>query len=69
MVFSSTVFLFLFLPITLLMYFNPLCKKREYRNIVLLFIVVLGFYGWGELGIYIPYASINCSELVPCIAD
>lgn len=47
MVFSSTVFLFLFLPITLLLYFNPLCKKREYRNIVLL-IMSLGFYGWGE---------------------
>lgn len=47
MVFSSTVFLFLFLPITLLLYFNPLCKKREYRNIVLL-IISLGFYGWGE---------------------
>ena len=47
MVFSSTVFLFLFLPITLLLYFNPLCQKREYRNIVLL-IMSLGFYGWGE---------------------
>lgn len=47
MVFSSTVFLFLFLPITLILYFNPLCKKREYRNIVLL-IMSLGFYAWGE---------------------
>ena len=47
MVFSSTVFLFLFLPITLILYFNPLCQKREYRNIVLL-IMSLGFYAWGE---------------------
>lgn len=47
MVFSSTVFLFLFLPITLILYFNPLCKNREYRNIVLL-IMSLGFYAWGE---------------------
>lgn len=47
MVFSSTLFLFLFLPITLILYFNPLCKKREYRNIVLL-IMSLGFYAWGE---------------------
>lgn len=47
MVFSSTVFLFIFLPITLIFYFNPLCKKREYRNIVLL-IMSLGFYAWGE---------------------
>lgn len=47
MVFSSTVFLFLFLPITLLLYFNPLCKKREYRNSILL-LMSLGFYAWGE---------------------
>ena len=47
MVFSSTLFLFLFLPITLILYFNPLCKKREYRNLVLL-IMSLGFYAWGE---------------------
>lgn len=47
MVFSSTIFLFIFLPITLILYFNPLCKKREYRNIVLL-IMSLGFYAWGE---------------------
>lgn len=47
MVFSSTVFLFIFLPITLILYFNPLYKKREYRNIVLL-IMSLGFYAWGE---------------------
>lgn len=44
MVFSSTIFLFLFLPITLLGYYllNPL-----YRNIFLLIASVL-FYAWGE---------------------
>lgn len=47
MVFSSTIFLFLFLPITLLLYFNPFFKSRQYRNIVLLLTSLL-FYAWGE---------------------
>jgi D-alanyl-lipoteichoic acid acyltransferase DltB (MBOAT superfamily) len=47
MVFSSTVFLFLFLPIAWILYFNPLCRKRRYRNNVLL-LVSLAFYAWGE---------------------
>lgn len=47
MVFASTVFLFLFLPLSLLLYYNPLCKGRTYRNAVLL-AVSLAFYAWGE---------------------
>ena len=47
MVFSSTVFLFLFLPIVLLVYYNPLVKARRTRNIILL-IANLVFYAWGE---------------------
>lgn len=47
MVFSSTVFLFLFLPIVLVLYFNPVCKSREYRNFILLG-CSLFFYAWGE---------------------
>lgn len=47
MVFSSTVFLFLFLPIVLLLYFNPIWKSRRFKNNVLL-ITSLVFYGWGE---------------------
>ena len=47
MVFSSTVFLFLFLPIVLLFYFNPIWKSRRFKNNVLL-ITSLVFYGWGE---------------------
>lgn len=47
MVFSSTVFLFVFLPIILILYYNPIFKSREYRN-VLLFIASILFYGWGE---------------------
>ena len=44
MLFSSLEFLFLFLPITLILYY--LCPLR-WRNVVL-FAVSLVFYGWGE---------------------
>ncbi|MCM1466763.1 MAG: hypothetical protein NC086_01345 [Alistipes sp.] len=47
MVFSSTAFMFIFLPIVLLLYFNPVFKGRTYRNVVLL-IASLLFYAWGE---------------------
>ena len=44
MVFSSLVFLFAYLPITLLCYY---VVPRKWRNLVL-FAVSLVFYGWGE---------------------
>lgn len=44
MLFSSLIFLFLFLPLTLLIYF---LLRKEFRNIFLL-IVSLIFYAWGE---------------------
>ena len=47
MVFSSTVFLFLFLPITILIYYNPFIKSRKFKNIFLL-IASLLFYAYGE---------------------
>ena len=47
MLFSSSVFLFLFLPIVLILYFNPIVKNRIYRNIILL-VASLFFYAWGE---------------------
>lgn len=45
MVFSSLIFLYLFLPLSLLAYF--LCKNMHQQNIVLL-IFSLVFYAWGE---------------------
>ena len=45
MVFSSGVFVFLFLPVTLLFYY--VTKRIEKRNIVLL-IASIVFYAWGE---------------------
>ncbi|MBR3352586.1 MAG: MBOAT family protein, partial [Erysipelotrichaceae bacterium] len=44
MVFSSLTFLYAYLPVVLLAYF---CVPMKWRNLVLL-IVSLFFYGWGE---------------------
>lgn len=44
MLFSSTTFLFLFLPITLGLYY---IMPRRFRNFILL-VMSLVFYGWGE---------------------
>lgn len=45
MLFSSTTFIFMFLPILLILYF--LIKNIKYKNIILL-IFSLIFYSWGE---------------------
>ena len=47
MVFSSLEFLFLFLPITLIVYFAIPRKYIAFRNLALLAVSLL-FYGWGE---------------------
>lgn len=47
MVFSSTVFLFLFLPIVLLLYNLPFVKSITAKNSILL-LASLVFYAWGE---------------------
>lgn len=47
MVFSSLEFLFLYLPITLLLYFAVPKQHLKWRNFILL-LVSLVFYGWGE---------------------
>ncbi|MCM1154926.1 MAG: MBOAT family protein [Roseburia sp.] len=47
MVFSSEVFLFLFLPATLLLYYSPFCRSITLKNIWLL-LVSFVFYAWGE---------------------
>jgi D-alanyl-lipoteichoic acid acyltransferase DltB (MBOAT superfamily) len=58
MVFSSTLFLFLFFPLVLLFYYNPLCKSRNYRNNVLLAGSIF-FYAWGEpFFVFIMFFSI-----------
>lgn len=47
MVFSSTVFLFLFFPLVLIGYHNPVFRGRVFRNVFLL-VASLVFYAWGE---------------------
>ena len=47
MVFSTTTFLFLFLPIVLIAYYNPFFKSLQFRNAVLI-ASSLFFYAWGE---------------------
>ncbi len=44
MLFSSMVFLFLFLPIVLMLYY---ASPRKVRNLIL-FVFSLVFYAWGE---------------------
>ena len=46
MLFSSSVFLFLFLPVVLLVYYLPLRRWRQGQNVFLL-LASLGFYAWG----------------------
>lgn len=46
MVFSSSIFLFAFLPAVLLVYYLPLRRWRTGQN-VFLFLASLFFYGWG----------------------
>lgn len=47
MVFSSTIFLFVFLPLVLAIYYQPWLRSRTFRNRSLL-IASLLFYAWGE---------------------
>ncbi|MEG0133436.1 MAG: MBOAT family O-acyltransferase [Clostridium sp.] len=55
MVFSSLIFLFIFLPITLIVYY---IAPKKIRNLVIL-IMSLGFYAWGEpIYIFLMMGSI-----------
>lgn len=47
MIFSTTLFLFIFLPLTLLIYYLPIFKNRTLKNLFL-FLVSIVFYAWGE---------------------
>lgn len=46
MVFSSTVFLFVFLPLLLILYYLPI-NIRTWKNVILLLFSIV-FYAWGE---------------------
>lgn len=64
MVFSSTIFLFFFLPLVLLVYYNPWKKSRTFRN-RFLFGASLFFYAWGEpLFVFLMVLSIFVGAFV-----
>lgn len=59
MVFSSVLFLCLFLPLVLVLYYNPLMSKnRMLRNTILL-LMSLVFYGWGEPRFIVIMAAVT----------
>ncbi|MDR2020575.1 MAG: MBOAT family protein [Treponema sp.] len=69
MVFSSTLFLLLFLPLTLICYYNPFWKGRKFKNSILL-IASLGFYAWGEpLFVFIMLLSIFINWITVIFMD
>ena len=62
MVFSNLIFLFLFLPIFILVYF--IFKKRKIRNLVLLIFSLL-FYAYGEpIYVFLMIGSIIVNYLM-----
>lgn len=69
MVFSSTEFLFLFLPALLLFYYLPIFKNRTYKNIVLL-VFSIGFYAWGEpMFVFVMLFSVFVNWLLAIFID
>ena len=69
MVFSSPVFLFMFLPLVLAVYYNPFFKGRAFRNHVLL-LFSLAFYAWGEpLFVLVMIFSIGVSWFFARVMD
>ena len=68
MLFSSSIFLFLFLPALLFVYFIIPSKLRETRNNVLL-LASLGFYAWGEpVFVFVMILSILVNYICGFIA-
>lgn len=66
MVFSSTIFLFVFLPITLLFYY---ISKEQYRNHILL-IASLFFYAYGEPRlVFLMIISIIFNYFLACAME
>lgn len=69
MVFSSFGFLFVFFPALLLFYYFPFCKKRAWKNGILL-CFSLAFYGCGGLRLLpLILLSIGLNYLCGCLAD
>lgn len=58
LVFSSTIFLFCFFPVVLILYYLPFIKSIKYKNIILVLASLL-FYAWGEpVYVFLMMASV-----------
>ena len=69
MLFSSTTFIYLFLPTVILIYFTLLRKSRLLRNIFLLGASLI-FYAWGEPKfVFVMIASIIINWLFGLVID
>ena len=69
MVFSSTVFLFLFLPIVVIIYYNPFIKGLAFKNGLLL-LASLAFYAWGEpVFVFLMIFSIFVSWVIGLLIE
>ena len=66
MLFSSTVFLFAFLPAVLILYY---IAPRKVRNLIL-FVFSLVFYAWGEpVYVFLMIASTIVAYITGLLAD
>lgn len=63
MVFSSTIFLLLYLPLVLVIYYNPIVKNLTFKNIFL-FLASIGFYAWGGPVIRIHNEQIKGKKIL-----
>ena len=69
MLFASTVFIFVFLPVVLLLYYTVFRKWRMGQNVMLLIASVI-FYAWGEPKfVLVMLLSIICNWLFGILVD
>ena len=69
MVFSTYIFLFIFLPLVLVLYFNPFLRGRKFKNTLLLISSLL-FYAWGETYfVFIMILSIIMNYVLARLID
>lgn len=54
----------LFLPVVLIIYYNPMIQNRQFQNIFLLIASVF-FYAWGE-PVYVYFAAALDSVSIIC---
>lgn len=69
MLFPSEVFIFVFLPVVLVVYYALLRKTKALKNVFLL-LASLFFYAWGEpVYVYLMMASIVFNWFMGLLAD